>query len=90
MKEEKPTQNHKWFPVFPVSSGEKEGEEKDLNSEAPSCLSEMTSVKEANDVSLKETVSLKKEEQSNSIKKVKPLSWPENVGFSYSVVRVNT
>ncbi|XP_020570082.1 1-phosphatidylinositol 4,5-bisphosphate phosphodiesterase beta-4 isoform X3 [Oryzias latipes] len=62
-----------------VENGEKEGEEKDLNSEAPSCLSEMTSVKEANDVSLKETVSLKKEEQSNSIKKV-----PEHDGTEMS------
>uniref|UniRef100_A0A8C7WMY7 1-phosphatidylinositol 4,5-bisphosphate phosphodiesterase n=1 Tax=Oryzias sinensis TaxID=183150 RepID=A0A8C7WMY7_9TELE len=64
-----------------VENGEKEGEEKDLNSEAPSCLSEMTSVKEANDVSLKETVSLKKDEQSNSIKKV-----PEHDGTEMSEV----
>lgn len=50
--------------------GEKEAEEKDLNSEAPS-LSEATSEKQANSVSQSNTVSSSKEEErSNSIKKV--------------------
>ena len=50
--------------------GEKEPEEKDLNSEAPSSLSE-TSEKEANSVSQSNAVSLRKvEDRSNSIKKV--------------------
>ncbi|KAF6718490.1 1-phosphatidylinositol 4,5-bisphosphate phosphodiesterase beta-4 [Oryzias melastigma] len=54
-----------------AENGEKEGEEKDLNSEAPSSLSEMTSEIQTNSVSLKETVGSKKEEeQSNSIKKL--------------------
>lgn len=47
--------------------GEKDGEEKDLNSEALS-LSEATSEKEANGVSQRGTK--KNEERSNSIKKV--------------------
>lgn len=46
-------------------------EEKDLNSEAPSSVSEATGEKEANSVSQTNTVSSKKEEEcSNSIKKV--------------------
>lgn len=50
--------------------GEKEVEDKDLNSEAPS-LSEATSEKEANSVTQSNTVcSSKEEEPSNSIKKV--------------------
>lgn len=54
-----------------VCVGEKEVEDKDLNSEAPSSLSEATSEKEANSVSQSNTVSLRKEEdRSNSIKKV--------------------
>uniref|UniRef100_A0A3B3CKQ8 1-phosphatidylinositol 4,5-bisphosphate phosphodiesterase n=2 Tax=Oryzias melastigma TaxID=30732 RepID=A0A3B3CKQ8_ORYME len=54
-----------------AENGEKDGEEKDLNSEAPSSLSEMTSEIQTNSVSLKETVGSKKEEeQSNSIKKL--------------------
>lgn len=61
-----------WQTVSSVCPGEKDGEEKDLNSEAPSSLSEMTSEIQTNSVSLKETVGSKKEEeQSNSIKKVK-------------------
>lgn len=53
-----------------VSAGEKEAEDKDLNSEAPS-LSEATSEKEANSVSQSNAVSSRKEEdRSNSIKKV--------------------
>uniref|UniRef100_A0A7N6ALL4 1-phosphatidylinositol 4,5-bisphosphate phosphodiesterase n=1 Tax=Anabas testudineus TaxID=64144 RepID=A0A7N6ALL4_ANATE len=51
-------------------NGEKDAEDKDLNSEAPS-LSEATSEKQANSVSQSNTVSSsKEEEQSNSIKKV--------------------
>lgn len=57
------------FFVF-VSAGEKDAEDKDLNSEAPS-LSEATSEKEANSVSQSNAVSSRKEEErSNSIKKV--------------------
>lgn len=53
-----------------MTLGEKEAEDKDLNSEAPS-LSEATSEKEANSVSQSNTVSSRKEEErSNSIKKV--------------------
>ncbi|XP_037837449.1 1-phosphatidylinositol 4,5-bisphosphate phosphodiesterase beta-4 isoform X3 [Kryptolebias marmoratus] len=48
-----------------VSVGEKDAEEKDLNSEAPSILSEAASEKETNAVS-----SGREEERSNSIKKV--------------------
>ncbi|XP_039981332.1 1-phosphatidylinositol 4,5-bisphosphate phosphodiesterase beta-4-like [Xiphias gladius] len=51
-----------------TENGEKEAEDKDLNSEAPS-LSEATSEKEANSV-MSNTVSLRKEERSNSIKKM--------------------
>ncbi|KAM7368138.1 hypothetical protein PAMP_014385 [Pampus punctatissimus] len=51
--------------------GEKEAEDKDLNSEAPSSQSEATSEKEANSVSQNNTVSSRKDEdRSNSIKKV--------------------
>ncbi|XP_054871793.1 1-phosphatidylinositol 4,5-bisphosphate phosphodiesterase beta-4 isoform X2 [Amphiprion ocellaris] len=54
-----------------TENGEKEAEEKDLNSEAPSSLSEATSEKEANSVSQNNAVSSRKEEErSNSIKKV--------------------
>ena len=54
-----------------VTLGEKEAEDKDLNSEAPSSLSEATSEKEANSVSQSNAVSsTKEEERSNSIKKV--------------------
>uniref|UniRef100_A0A8D2ZYF3 1-phosphatidylinositol 4,5-bisphosphate phosphodiesterase n=1 Tax=Scophthalmus maximus TaxID=52904 RepID=A0A8D2ZYF3_SCOMX len=52
-----------------TENGEKEGEDKDLNSEAPS-LSEATSEKEANNVSQSNTVGTRKEERNNSIKKV--------------------
>ncbi|KAG7240246.1 hypothetical protein INR49_027057 [Caranx melampygus] len=53
-----------------TENGEKEVEDKDLNSETPS-LSEATSEKEANSVSQSNTVSVSKEEErSNSIKKV--------------------
>lgn len=62
------------FHLF-VYIGEKEVEDKDLNSETPS-LSEATSEKEANSVSQSNTVSMSKEEErSNSIKKV---SWHRN------------
>lgn len=51
--------------------GEKEIEDKELNSEAPSSLSEATTEKEANSVSQSNAVlSTKEEERSNSIKKV--------------------
>lgn len=54
-----------------VSVGEKEAEDKDLNSEAPSSVSEATSEKESNSVSQSNAVSSRKDdEQSNSIKKV--------------------
>ncbi|XP_076016262.1 1-phosphatidylinositol 4,5-bisphosphate phosphodiesterase beta-4 isoform X2 [Genypterus blacodes] len=54
-----------------AENGEKEGEDKDLNSEAPSSLSEAPSESDANSVSQSNTVSSKKEEErSNSIKKV--------------------
>lgn len=54
-----------------VTVGEKESEDKDLNSEAPSSVSEATSEKESNNVSQSNAVSSRKdEEQSNSIKKV--------------------
>ncbi|XP_069014661.1 1-phosphatidylinositol 4,5-bisphosphate phosphodiesterase beta-4-like isoform X3 [Embiotoca jacksoni] len=53
-----------------TENGEKEAEEKDLNSEAPSSQSEATSEKEANSVSQSNAVSSKKEEErTNSIKK---------------------
>lgn len=52
--------------------GEKEAEDKDLNSEAPSSLSEATSDKETNSVSQSNAISPgKEEERSNSIKKVR-------------------
>lgn len=51
--------------------GEKDAEDKDVNSEAPSSPSEATSEKDANSVSQNNTVSSKKEEErSNSVKKV--------------------
>lgn len=51
--------------------GEKDAEDKDLNSEAPSSPSEATSEKDANSVSQSNAVSGKKEEErSNSVKKV--------------------
>lgn len=54
-----------------MSVGEKEAEDKDLNSEAPSSVSEATSEKESNSVSQSNAVSSRKDdEQSNSIKKV--------------------
>ncbi|XP_038142062.1 1-phosphatidylinositol 4,5-bisphosphate phosphodiesterase beta-4-like isoform X2 [Cyprinodon tularosa] len=54
-----------------TENGEKDAEEKDLNSEAPSSLTEATSDKEANSVSQSNTIrSRKEEERSNSIKKV--------------------
>nr|XP_020459351.1 1-phosphatidylinositol 4,5-bisphosphate phosphodiesterase beta-4 isoform X2 [Monopterus albus] len=53
-----------------TENGDKEAEDKDLNSEAPS-LSEATSQKEANSVSQSNAVSSRKEEDcSNNIKKV--------------------
>lgn len=56
-----------------LSAGEKEAEDKDMNSEAPSSLSEAISEKETNSVSQSNAVSSgKDEERSNSIKKV---SW---------------
>lgn len=48
-----------------VPAGEKEAEDKDVNSEAPSSLSEATIEKESNSVKSK-----KDEERNNSIKKV--------------------
>lgn len=48
-----------------VPLGEKEADDKDVNSEAPSSLSEATSEKESNSVK-----SRKDEERNNSIKKV--------------------
>ncbi|XP_020488048.2 1-phosphatidylinositol 4,5-bisphosphate phosphodiesterase beta-4 isoform X2 [Labrus bergylta] len=54
-----------------TENGEKEAEDKDLNSEAPSIQSEAPSEKEANSVSQSNAVSTGKEEQrTNSIKKV--------------------
>lgn len=53
-----------WCVVL-VPVGEKEAEDKDVNSEAPSSLSEATSDKESNSVKSK-----KDEERNNSIKKV--------------------
>ncbi|KAM9355314.1 1-phosphatidylinositol 4,5-bisphosphate phosphodiesterase beta-4 isoform 1-T1 [Pholidichthys leucotaenia] len=54
-----------------AENGEKEADDKDLNSEAPSSVSEAPSEKEANSVSQSNAVSSRKEEeQSNSIKKV--------------------
>ncbi|XP_034556094.1 1-phosphatidylinositol 4,5-bisphosphate phosphodiesterase beta-4-like [Notolabrus celidotus] len=54
-----------------TENGEKETEDKDLNSEAPSIQSEVTSEKEANSVSQSNAVSSgKEEERNNSIKKV--------------------
>jgi len=59
------------FYVLYVGVGEKEAEEKDLNSEPPNSLSEVTSDKESNSVSQSNAVSSRKEEErSNSIKKV--------------------
>uniref|UniRef100_A0AAQ4Q2M7 1-phosphatidylinositol 4,5-bisphosphate phosphodiesterase n=1 Tax=Gasterosteus aculeatus aculeatus TaxID=481459 RepID=A0AAQ4Q2M7_GASAC len=52
-----------------TENGEKEAEDKDLNSEAVSSLSEATAEKEANSVSKSNAVSLTKDER-NSIKKV--------------------
>ncbi|KAL6095582.1 plcb4 [Pungitius sinensis] len=52
-----------------TENGEKEAEDKDLNSEAVSSLSEATTEKEANSVSKSNTVSTTKDER-NSIKKV--------------------
>lgn len=55
--------------------GEKDGEDKDVNSEAPSSPSEAPSEKDANSVSQSNAVSSKKEEErSNSVKKVIPVS----------------
>lgn len=51
--------------LVPVPLGEKEADDKDVNSEAPSSLSEATSEKESNSVKSK-----KDEERNNSIKKV--------------------
>ncbi|XP_049446253.1 1-phosphatidylinositol 4,5-bisphosphate phosphodiesterase beta-4-like isoform X1 [Epinephelus fuscoguttatus] len=54
-----------------TENGEKDGEDKDLNSETPSSLSESTTEKEPNSVSQSNAVSsTKEEERSNSIKKV--------------------
>ncbi|XP_034018072.1 1-phosphatidylinositol 4,5-bisphosphate phosphodiesterase beta-4-like isoform X2 [Thalassophryne amazonica] len=51
--------------------GEKDADDKDLNSDAPSSLSEAPSEKDANSISQSNAVSSRKEEQqSNSIKKV--------------------
>lgn len=51
--------------------GEKDAEDKDLNSEAPSSLSDGVSEKDSNSVSQSNAVSSKKEEeQNNSFKKV--------------------
>lgn len=51
--------------LFPLPLGEKEADDKDANSEAPSSLSEATSEKESNSVK-----SRKEEGPNNSIKKV--------------------
>lgn len=51
--------------LVPVPLGEKETDDKDVNSEAPSSLSEAASEKESNSVK-----SRKDEERNNSIKKV--------------------
>lgn len=57
-----------------AAAGEKDAEDKDVNSEAPSSPSEATSEKDANSVSQSNAVSSKKEEEpNNSIKKV--ISW---------------
>ncbi|XP_056150712.1 1-phosphatidylinositol 4,5-bisphosphate phosphodiesterase beta-4-like [Lampris incognitus] len=54
-----------------TENGEKEPDDKELNSEAPSSLSEEPSEKEANSISQSNTVSSRKEgEHNNSIKKV--------------------
>lgn len=54
-----------------MPAGEKEAEDKDLNSEAPSSVSEAASDKESNSVSQSNTLSSRKEEEhSNSVKKV--------------------
>uniref|UniRef100_A0A673BEU1 1-phosphatidylinositol 4,5-bisphosphate phosphodiesterase n=1 Tax=Sphaeramia orbicularis TaxID=375764 RepID=A0A673BEU1_9TELE len=54
-----------------TENGEKESDDKDLNSEAPSSLSEATSEKDTNSVSQNNTVSSRKEEErNNSVKKV--------------------
>ncbi|XP_075900871.1 1-phosphatidylinositol 4,5-bisphosphate phosphodiesterase beta-4 [Nelusetta ayraudi] len=53
-----------------TENGEKDAEDKDVNSEAPSSPSEATSEKDANSVSQSNAVSSKKEEErSNSVKK---------------------
>lgn len=53
-----------------AAEGEKDAEDKDVNSEAPSSPSEATSEKDANSVSQSNAVSSKEEERSNSVKKV--------------------
>lgn len=54
-----------------AENGEKDAEDKDLNSEAPSSLSDGVSEKDSNSVSQSNAVSSKKEEeQNNSFKKV--------------------
>ncbi|PWA27498.1 hypothetical protein CCH79_00000167 [Gambusia affinis] len=54
-----------------AENGEKESEDKDLNSEAPSILSEVASDKETNNLSQSNLISSGKEEKhNNSIKKV--------------------
>lgn len=56
--------------LSPAAEGEKDAEDKDVNSEAPSSPSEATSEKDANSVSQSNAVSSKEEERSNSVKKV--------------------
>lgn len=51
--------------LVPLPLGEKEADDKDVNSEAPSSLSEATSEKESNSIK-----SRKDEERNNSVKKV--------------------
>lgn len=53
-----------------AAKGEKDAEDKDVNSEAPSSPSEATSEKDANSVSQSNAVSSKEEGRSNSVKKV--------------------
>uniref|UniRef100_A0A8C5GJN5 1-phosphatidylinositol 4,5-bisphosphate phosphodiesterase n=1 Tax=Gouania willdenowi TaxID=441366 RepID=A0A8C5GJN5_GOUWI len=54
-----------------AENGEKDGEDKDLNSEAPNSLSEAPSDKDSNSISQSNMVSSRKEEErNNSIKKV--------------------
>lgn len=61
--------------LFVLVLGEKESDDKDLNSEAPSSLSEATSEKDTNSISQNNTVSSTKEEEcNNSVKKVHDLS----------------